>query len=83
MYTYTAERRDVLGCTSPTTKSFPEARGPREISRSEGMYNPIHPDLRQFKATLSSPGMCQEIHPFIASNIKIDPSPLMRRECKF
>ena len=36
----TTERRDVLGCTSPTTKRFPEAQemswGPREISRSEG-----------------------------------------------
>ena len=26
LYTYTAARRDVLGCTSPTTKRFPEAR---------------------------------------------------------
>ena len=25
LYRYTAERRDVLGCTSPTTKRFPEA----------------------------------------------------------
>ena len=26
LHTYTTERRDVLGCTSPTTKRFPEAR---------------------------------------------------------
>ena len=31
-----------------------EARGPREILRSEGMYNPIHPDSRQCTAILSS-----------------------------
>ena len=30
------------------------SRGPREISRSEGMYNPIHPDSRQCTAILSS-----------------------------
>ena len=62
LYTYTAERRDVLGCTSPTTKRFSEARemsrgtsrGPREISRSEGMYNLIHPDSRKCTAILSS-----------------------------
>ena len=42
LYMYTAERRDVLGCTSPTTKRFPEARemsrgrSPRDISRTEG-----------------------------------------------
>ena len=30
------------------------SRGPREISRSEGMYNPIHSDLRQCTAILSS-----------------------------
>ena len=58
LYTHTAERRDVLGCTSPTTKRFPEARemsrgqSPREIWRSEGMCNPIH--SRQCTAILSS-----------------------------
>ena len=31
LYTYTAERRDVLDCTSSTTKRFPEAR---EMSRA-------------------------------------------------
>ena len=30
------------------------SRGPREISRSEGMYNLIHPDSRQCTAILSS-----------------------------
>ena len=25
LYPYTAERRDVLGCTSPATERFPEA----------------------------------------------------------
>ena len=41
-HTYTAERRDVLGCTSPTIKRFPEARemsrgqSQRDISRAEG-----------------------------------------------
>ena len=29
------------------------SRGPKEISRSEGMYNPIHPDLRQCTSILS------------------------------
>ena len=42
LYMYTAERRDVLGCTSPTTKRIPEARemsrgrSPRDISRAKG-----------------------------------------------
>ena len=30
------------------------SRGPREISRSEGMCNPIYPDSRQCAAILSS-----------------------------
>ena len=42
LYPYTAERMDVLGCTSPRTKRFPEVRemsqgrSPRDISRAEG-----------------------------------------------
>ena len=33
---YSTARRDVLGCTSPTTKRFPsKSQGSREISRSE------------------------------------------------
>ena len=50
------------------------SRGPREISRSEGMYNPMHPDSRQYTAILSSLiyplEMYQKIHPYIA--IRID-----------
>ena len=60
LYPYTAERRDVLGCTSPTTKKFPwfalrTSQGLREILRSEGMYIvQIHPDSRQCSAIISS-----------------------------
>ena len=38
LYPYTASSRDALGCTSPTTKRFLEARGqrPRDFSRAEG-----------------------------------------------
>ena len=42
LYPHTAKRRYVLGCTSPTTKRFPEAqemsrgRSPRDILRAEG-----------------------------------------------
>ena len=57
LYPYTAERRDVLGCTSPTTERCPEgeargtSRGPREISRSEGfstIYIPTRGSVRTF-----------------------------------
>ena len=46
---------DVLGCTSPPTSRFPlplemslgTSLGPREISWSLGMYNPIRPSSRE------------------------------------
>ena len=52
---YTASSWDVLGCTSPPALRLPSALkmslstslGPREISWSSGMYNPIHPSSRQ------------------------------------
>ena len=55
LYTYTAERRDVLGIGYiPDDQEI--SRGPRDvlgdISRSEEMYNPIHPDLRQWTDTI-------------------------------
>ena len=85
MYTYTAERRDVLGCTSPTTKRFPEARemsrgrSPRDISRAEGnleVGGDVQPNSSRFEAVYGhsliinpSLGMYQEIHPCRASSI--------------
>ena len=79
LYTYTAERRDVLGCTSPTTKRFPEVGGDVQpnSSRFEAVYGHsliINPSL----------GMYQEIHPSKASsidNVKINTSLPMMREC--
>ena len=84
MYTYTAERRDVLGCTSPTTKRFPEARemsrgrSPRDISRAEGnleVGGDVQPNTSRFEAVYGhsliinpSLGMYQEIHPCRASS---------------
>ena len=84
MYTYTAERRDVLGCTSPTTKRFPEARemsrgrSPRDISRAEGnleVGGDVQPNSSRFEAVYGhsliinpSLGMYQEIHPCRASS---------------
>ena len=56
LYTYTAERRDVLGCTSSTTKRFPEARemsrGPREISSVK--INPCLIMMREWPYTASN-----------------------------
>ena len=85
LYTYTAERRDVLGCTSPTTKRFPEARemsrgrSPRDISRAEGnleVGGDVQPNSSQFEAVYGhsliinpSLGMYQEIHPCRVSSI--------------
>ena len=79
LYTYTAERRDALGCTSPTTKRFPEARemsrgrSPRDISRAEGnleVGGDVQPNTSRFEAVYGhsliinpSLGMYQEIHP--------------------
>ena len=84
LYTYTAERRDVLGCTSPTTKRFPEARemsrgrSPRDISRAEGnleVGGDVQPNSSRFEAVYGhsliinpSLGMYQEIHPCRASS---------------
>ena len=84
LYTYTAERRDVLGCTSPTTKRFPEARemsrgrSPRDISRAEGnleVGGDVQPNTSRFEAVYGhsliinpSLGMYQEIHPSKASS---------------
>ena len=85
LYTYTAERRDVLGCTSPTTKRFPEARemsrgrSPRDISRAEGnleVGGDVQPNSSRFEAVYGhsliinpSLGMYQEIHPCKAMSI--------------
>ena len=84
MYTYTAERRDVLGCTSPTTKRFPEARemsrgrSLRNISRAEGnleIGGDVQPNSSQFEAVYGhsliinpSLGIYQEILPCRASS---------------
>ena len=58
LYTYTAQRRDVLGCTSPKTKRFPRIKLHPEghfegQEKSQGQRGgtiahcktPIHPDL--------------------------------------
>ena len=84
LYTYSAERRDVLGCTPPMTKRFPEARemsrgrSPRDISRAEGnleVGGDVQPNSSRFKAVYGhsliinpSLGMYQEIHPCWASS---------------
>ena len=78
LYPYTAERRDVLDCTSPTTKRFPE---PREMSWGRSQYIPS-----QGSSILINPfrGMHQEIHPCramsIGSSVKINTSLLTKRE---
>ena len=68
LYPYTAERRDVLGNTSPEAREISRGRSPREISRAEGckipargksqgprgMYFPMHPDSRQCTSILSA-----------------------------
>ena len=54
MYPYTAERRDVLGCTMYIPDDQEISGGSREISRSEGMCNRIHPDSKQCTSILSS-----------------------------
>ena len=88
LYTYTSEKRDVLGCTSPTTKRFPEARemsrgrSPRDISRAEGnleVGGDVQPNTSRFEAVYghsliinSSLGMYQEIHPCRARSIAND-----------
>ena len=75
---YTASSRDVLGCTSPPTKRFPEARemsrgrSPRDISRAEGnleVGGDVQPNTSRFEAVYGhsliinpSLGMYQEIH---------------------
>ena len=48
MYMYTTERGGVLGCTFPTSLTSKRlsvaqeiSRGPKEILRSKGMYNPF------------------------------------------
>ena len=85
LYPYTAERRDVLGCTSPTTKRFPEARemsrgrSPRDISRAEGnleVGGDVQPNTSRLEAVyghslIINPyqGMYQEIHPCMAGSI--------------
>ena len=76
---YSTARRDVLGCTSPTTKRFPEARemsrgrSPRDISRAEGnleVGGDVQPNTSRFEAVYGhsliinpSLGMYQEIPP--------------------
>ena len=63
LYPYTAERKDVLGCTSLTTKRYPEAqemsrgRSPRDISRAEGCKIPARGKSRGPR------GMCFPMHP--------------------
>ena len=65
LYTYTVERRDVLGYTSSTTKRFPEGRGKswgwrsgckipalRKSLGPRGMYFPIYPSSRQCTDTI-------------------------------
>ena len=63
-WSYTAPSWDVFGCTSPTTKRFPEAwemswgRSPKNISRAEEKPSSrqctytIHPDSRQCTNTI-------------------------------
>ena len=73
-----------MGCTSPTTKRFPEARemsrgrSPRDISRAEGnleVGGDVQPNTSRFEAVYGhsliinpSLGMYQEIHPCRASS---------------
>ena len=85
MYPYTAKRRDVLGCTSPTTERFPEVRemsrgrSPRDTSRAEGNLEgggDVQPNISRLEAVyghslIINPyqGMYQEIHPCMAGSI--------------
>ena len=94
LYPYTAKRRDVLGCTSRTTKRFPEAR---EMSRgrsprAEGKLEvggDVQPNTSRLEAVdvhslIINPylGMYQEIHPRSAvsiGSVNINTSLLMMR----
>ena len=74
-----------MGCTSPTTKRFPEARemsrgrSPRDISRAEGnleVGGDVQPNTSRLEAVyghslIINPyqGMYQEIHPCMAGSI--------------
>ena len=87
MYPYTAERRDVFGCTSPTTKRFPEARemsrgrSPRDISRAEGnleVGGDVQPNKSRLEAVYGhsliinpSLGMYQKLHPYRTMNMTV------------
>ena len=79
-----------MGCTSPTTERFPEAR---DISRAEGILEvgeDVQPNTSRLEAVyghslIINPyqGMCQEIHPCRAGSIgsvKINTSLTMMRE---
>ena len=70
---HTAERRDVLGCTSPKTERFPKARG-----KSRCTFNSIHPDSRQCTAILPSLIHRKEIS---VDRVKPNTSLVMMREC--
>ena len=91
MNTYTAERKDVLGCASLTTE---RSRVPRDISRAEGnleVGGGVQPSASWFEAVYGhsliinpSLGICQEIHPCGVSsmyNVKINTSLPTMREC--
>ena len=73
---YTASNRDELGCTPPLTSRFPSALEmslglrPREISRSSGMYNPIHPSSRQCTYTILCPMLCNAMRYTLSNTIQ-------------
>ena len=79
---HTAKRRDVLGCTSPSTKRFPEAweisrgQSPRDFFRAEvnlEVGGDVQPKTSQLEAVYSHSliinpflRMYQEMHPYRA-----------------
>ena len=93
LYTYTAERRDVLGNTSPEAREMSRGRSPRDILRAGGnleVGGDVQPNSSRFEGVYGhsliinpSLGMYQEIHSCRASSInsvKINTSLPMMRE---
>ena len=83
LYTYTAERRDVLGCTSPTAS---RAEGNLEVGGDVQPYTSLLWAVYGHSLIINpSLGMYQEIHPCRASStysVKINTSLPMMGECQ-
>ena len=91
LYPYTAERRDVLGFTSPKTKRFPDVQDILRAERNLEVGGDVQPNASRLEAVYGhsliinpSLGMYQEIHPYEVSStysVEINTSLPMMREC--